>query len=122
MDILTRTSSVLVEVREERARQEAKFPEQHLPDGTGPDFAWAFTGPASWVAECAKQETDRLADEQVLTWKDVALEEVAEAFAESDPARLRAELIQVAAVAARWVEDIDRRAGEQAAVPAGEDA
>lgn len=37
------------------------------------------------------------------------LEEVAEAFAESDDARLRAELVQVAAVAQAWIESIDRR-------------
>ena len=36
-------------------------------------------------------------------------EEVAEAFAESDPARLREELIQVAALAVSWVEKIDAR-------------
>ncbi|MEY9934267.1 hypothetical protein ABH926_008932 [Catenulispora sp. GP43] len=37
------------------------------------------------------------------------LEEVYEALAEVDPAALRAELVQVAAVAAAWVEDIDSR-------------
>jgi hypothetical protein len=37
-------------------------------------------------------------------------EEVYEAFAEEDPAALRTELIQVAAVAATWVDAIDRRA------------
>jgi hypothetical protein len=36
-------------------------------------------------------------------------EEVAEAFAESDPAKLRAELLQVAAVCAAWIYDIDTR-------------
>jgi hypothetical protein len=34
---------------------------------------------------------------------------VAEALAEDDPTLLRAELIQVAAVAVAWVEAIDRR-------------
>jgi len=38
-------------------------------------------------------------------------EEVAEAFAETDAALLRTELIQVAAVIAAWVSDIDRRRG-----------
>ena len=36
-------------------------------------------------------------------------EEVAEAFAEADVRRLRAELVQCAAVAVKWVEAIDRR-------------
>ena len=43
-----------------------------------------------------------------VTFKDVLMEEVAEVFAESDPEKLRAELIQVAAVAVQWVEKIDR--------------
>lgn len=43
------------------------------------------------------------------TWADVLTEGVAEAFAESDYARLRAELIQVTSVCARWITDIDSR-------------
>jgi hypothetical protein len=34
---------------------------------------------------------------------------VEEAFAESDPTKLRAELIQVAAICAAWIHDIDQR-------------
>ncbi len=45
-----------------------------------------------------------------VNWKTILLEEVAEAFAENDPATLRRELVQVAAVAAAWIEAIDRRA------------
>jgi hypothetical protein len=44
-----------------------------------------------------------------LTWRDILLEEVYEAFAETDSDRLREELIQVAAVALSWVDAIDRR-------------
>lgn len=44
------------------------------------------------------------------TWAHILVEEVAEAIdAASDPAALRAELVQVAAVAAAWIEAIDRR-------------
>lgn len=39
-------------------------------------------------------------------------DEFYEAMAERDPAKLRAELLQVSAVAAAWVESIDRRAAE----------
>ena len=42
------------------------------------------------------------------TWADILREEYFEALAETDPARLRVELIQVAAVAVAWVEAIDR--------------
>lgn len=44
-----------------------------------------------------------------LTWRHILAEEMFEALAESDPAKLRAELVQVAAVAVQWVEAIDRR-------------
>jgi hypothetical protein len=42
----------------------------------------------------------------------IALEEVFEALVETDPAKLRDELLQVAAVAVAWVEAIDRRGGQ----------
>lgn len=103
------TQQILAEISAERVRQYAKHGDQsRLPDGTGPDIVWSFTGPAAWVAEQAKIETDRLAAEGFLTFRTILLEEVAEAFAEHDPSRLRAELVQVAAVAVQWVEAIDR--------------
>ena len=43
------------------------------------------------------------------TWRHILTEEVWEAFAEKDSARLRAELVQVAAAAVNWIEAIDRR-------------
>jgi hypothetical protein len=93
---------VFVEVGRERQRQELKFPEQHLPDGTKRFYIA--------LADNAKMMTDRNAANGTLTWSNVLTEEVMEAFAEHDEAKLRAELIQVAAVAIRWIEDIDRRA------------
>ncbi len=95
-------SGVLLDVIEERIRQEVRFPGQHLPDGTG--------GYAEEVlAAAAKQATNLAAANGTLTWRDVLREEVHEAFAESDLARLRAELVQVAAVCLRWIEDITSR-------------
>ena len=45
-------------------------------------------------------------------WSAILVEEVAEAVAEiGDDAKLRAELVQVAAVAVAWIEAIDRRGG-----------
>ncbi|MEU9558016.1 NUDIX hydrolase [Streptomyces fumanus] len=105
---------VLAEVQAERERQDAKWGEQNHRDGTGADRVWAFTGPASFVAECARKQTQELAEEGYVTWTDIALEEFAEAVAESDPARLRAELVQVAAVAVAWIGAIDRRAAAAA--------
>ena len=91
------------EVVDERIRQDEKWGEQNHPDGTNSTFRSA--------AEQAKQVCDYHHRHGTGTWRHILHEEVCEAFAESDPAKLRAELIQVAAVAVAWVEAIDRRAG-----------
>lgn len=106
-------------VAEERDRQNAKWGEQNHPDGTGPDSrplrpeqGFNFMQgnvPASLLSDAFKAATDRHAAAGVCTFADILLEEVFEAVAESDPKKLRAELIQVAAVAQQWVEAIDRR-------------
>ena len=123
----TATSGVLAEIHSERARQTAKHGDQsHLPDGTGPLSTplrgIVFTGPvvpengctkyAYGLAMLAKSSTDhrsQSAGDGTVTYADILLEEVFEAIAEDDQDLLRAELIQVAAVAVQWVETIDRR-------------
>ncbi|MER7213169.1 hypothetical protein ABT340_39415 [Streptosporangium sp. NPDC000239] len=100
------------EVRAELARQDAKWGEQAHPDGTGPDVAWACTGPATYVANSARSTVEQLAAAGHLTWRDILLEEVAEAFAEDDPDRLLNELLQVEAVARQWRLAIRRRLTE----------
>ena len=62
-----------------------------------------------WRDEVQKR-VDTLASRGELTYGAVLLEEVCEAYAEDDPAKVRAELIQVAAVAVAMVEKIDREA------------
>lgn len=96
----------LEEVRTERYAQEAKWGEQNHPDGTGDEGSRR-------VAEMARAITDRRAREGTVTYRDILREEVYEAFGESDPARLREELVQVAAVAVAWVEKIDREAARE---------
>lgn len=94
----------LDEVRVERARQDDKWGQQNHPNGTGrgADVGWA---------EVARRECDDAAKGGYIEWRHILSEEVAEAFAEADPARLREELIQVAAVCVAWCEAIDRAAG-----------
>lgn len=94
---------VLEDIATERDRQEERFGEQNHPDGTG---GWYL----GYRARAMRTMCDAATLAGCLKWRDVLLEEVYEALAESDPARLREELIQVAAVAAAWVEAIDRRA------------
>ncbi|MET7333044.1 NUDIX domain-containing protein [Nonomuraea sp. NPDC005650] len=93
---------VLADVTAERVAQDVRWGMQLLPDGTGHDGT---------AADCdrARSETEAAAGAGALTWRHVLAEEVLEAFAESDPERLRAELIQVAAVAVKWAQAVDRR-------------
>lgn len=95
------TPAVLAEVHAERARQDAKWGVQDHPDGTG---AYGYAE----MAHRAKQQCDRATVEGTVSYRHILDEEVAEAFAESDPILLRAELVQVAAVAVAWIEKIDR--------------
>lgn len=99
-----RTRDVLDEVAAERARQDVKWGEQSHPDGTG-----VFPRADRRAADEARRECQMLAAGGFCTWRAILAEEVAEAFAETDPAKLRAELVQVAAVAVQWVQAIDRR-------------
>ena len=93
---------VLADIGAERVAQNEKWGEQNHPDGT------ALTGDSE-RAENARSICQAAALNGYTTWRHVLAEEVSEAFAESDPAALRAELIQVAAVACAWAEAIDRR-------------
>lgn len=113
-------SRVLLEVADERGRQDQKWGEQNHPNGTGPAKLPMPYGSGSWSASVAAQNltliTRCMAQIGQCTWLHILREEVFEAFAEDDPAKLRAELIQVAAVAVQWVEAIDR--AEKAQAPA----
>ncbi|NUQ98269.1 MAG: hypothetical protein HOY79_17555 [Streptomyces sp.] len=93
---------VHADIYAEQVRQVVKFGEQHREDGTG--------GPVMRdMAEDMRNRCNYLAENGGADWRAVLLEEVYEAMAESDPAKLRAELVQVAAVCATWVQDIDSR-------------
>lgn len=105
------TAAVLGEVAAERGRQDAKWGQQNHPDGTGP-YASVRGGNAWEIAGMARAWCQHKAAMGKVTWLDILTEETAEAFAEDDRQRLRAELIQVAAVAVAWIEDIDRRPPE----------
>ena len=110
------TVAVLAEVGIERARQQAKHGDQtDLPDGTGPllkiDVGWTHPT-AEYLAKRMTDRTNaasRNEGDGTVTFEQILTEEWAEAIAESDPARLRAELVQVAAVAVQWIEAIDGR-------------
>jgi hypothetical protein len=105
---LAQTAQVLGEVRRERVLQDLKWGEQNHPDGTGTVGSFA-------LAELLRDACDNEHRSGKGTWATILAEEIGEAFAEEDEDRLRAELVQVAAVAAAWVEAIDRRQARRAA-------
>jgi hypothetical protein len=99
-DYPTFTTQALMEVREERDRQDTKWgPQDH-------EVLYRTTSPATFarLAEFWQKENDFRVQEGFLSWDGVLLEEVAEALAETDPAKREVELIQVAAVAVAMVE------------------
>jgi hypothetical protein len=99
----TPLDTVLGEVAYERAGQDEQWGEQNHPDGTGQSFL------DEHVARMARDACKIAAQDGTLTWRLILNEEFAEACAERDPDRLRAELVQVAAVTVAWIEAIDRR-------------
>jgi hypothetical protein len=112
MLLQAKPEGVLGDIQAERIRQDAKWGEQNHPDGTcdGPN------GPtiARQHADAARSICDHFDKIGKLTWAHIFTEEWLEAYAETDPTKLETELIQVAAVAAAWVECIRRRQGGRA--------
>lgn len=96
----------------ERQAQLAKWGDQRHADGTGAQHYVA-------MADEAREDVELFVGQHSgPEWALVLLEEVYEALAESDPVKLRTELVQAAAVIAAWVSDLDRRtAEEQPAAP-----
>jgi hypothetical protein len=94
------------EIATERWRQDEQYGSQRdMSDGTGHphwmlmrDYKQAYNTYAL-IANCT-------------TWQDVLEEEVYEAFAETDPEKIEAELLQVAAVCVAWIEGIRHRSGK----------
>jgi hypothetical protein len=87
----------------ERQAQLRAFGDQRHPDGTGREGYAEKADAARFACQVDAEEPGGP------RWSLVLLEEVYEALAESDPAKLRAELVQVAAVCAAWISDLDRR-------------
>ena len=109
---------ILAEVLAEAERSIAKHGDQrNIPMGTGPNVLPLDLGTpvyrqfsAGRLADLATQATDSRSfskGDGTVTWRDILTEEVFEAYAEDDPAALRAELIQVAAVAVKMIDAID---------------
>lgn len=93
---------VLAEIAVERAQQDARWGQQNHPDGTG----YAYMRDR---AEIARRECNTAFANGSGTWRHILREEYREALAATTVEELRAELVQVAAVATAWIQAIDRR-------------
>lgn len=98
------TPDALTEVEQARADLWQRMGGMTPPNGTG------LPGDSDG-ARHARKVCQQAAAAGTLAWRHLLREDVNEAFAESDPAALRAQLVTVAATAVCWVEAIDRRAG-----------
>lgn len=108
---IVKNYKILDAIWDERERQIRKWGEQVHPDGTD-------TRPVTlWARELDTMLCEQHTQDGTLTWRHILQEEVSEAFAEVEWLKLRAELIQVAAVCAAWVEDGDQRSARSTASP-----
>lgn len=103
------TGLVLDEVNDERMEQDSKWGQQNHPIHSTGSFAMK---PEHFhdEADLWKRENDFRVKKGAIGWDGILLEEVYEALAETDPAKQREELVQVAAVAVAAIECIDRAA------------
>lgn len=97
---------ILAEIAMERDRQDIQWGQQDHPDGTGAAGIGAYL-------LLARHKIEKAVRDRQLNWMLILNEEFAEACVETDANRLRAELIQVAAVAVAWIEAIERRHGHE---------
>ena len=108
---MSRTKDVLMQVFDERVRQEARYGEanKQTQSGTGPGTRWllpyTFDGADKIQQQLRYDYEDFEAEGNAVTWAHLVREEIAEAFElpEGDP-ELVTELIQVAALCVSWVE------------------
>lgn len=122
-----RFDDALDEIAREAIRSIEKHGEQrHLPMGTGPETlplaVMAHIGDlrphvsAESLAVRATLDTKAHSanegGDDTCTWWLILREEVFEAAAEDDPAKLRAELVQVASVALKMIDALDHGSGD----------
>lgn len=91
---------IVDDVWDERERQLRKWGFQTRPDGTGRIID-------ALDLKDAREQYDNAVTHQTLTWRHILAEEFHEALAETDYEKLRKELIEVMAVAASWIQDLD---------------
>jgi len=88
---------IIADYLTERFNQDIKWGQQNHPDGTDPKYLkWA-------------ERFKEINGDSAKNWAEILLEEVFEALGETELKPLRAELVQVMAVAGAHIDHIDRR-------------
>ena len=104
---------IFEEIRKERQRQDDKFGEQNHPMlGVSCDMFSDYKKKQFPTTAALKNALERSRERRktdMFGWFDILLEEVCEAFTETEPEKQRKEMIQVAAVAVAIIEYLDRR-------------
>lgn len=102
---------VLIDVANERVRQDLKWGQQNHPDGTGPHLPYRPYQAVSMLAAANAARARCQANTPAGTdnWWDIWMEEIHEAGAASTEEELYTELIQAAAVNINWAASIRRR-------------
>jgi hypothetical protein len=115
---------ILTAIGQECERQEVLWGEQNHPDfyargntnGASTDAQHEYHRKQAemwkeinaWRAQTSA--VDGRSRDTASAWDGIALEELHEALAETDPEKMRVELIQTAAVIVSWIAALDRRA------------
>jgi hypothetical protein len=92
---------IFPDIVDEYERSVEKHGEQSLPLGSDPVYA---DYAESWREECEMRRANG-----TLTWREILMEEIHEAFAETEYHAQRAELVQVANVVMKMIADLDER-------------
>lgn len=106
-DISSSREELVLRVISETLAQDAKWGPQHYPVHLQPAQDRQHYDSLSHFYKGKLARAHPEADE--VSWHDILMEEVSEAFAEADPGLIIEELIQVAALAIQICEDITLR-------------
>ncbi|MFE3149119.1 hypothetical protein ACFXJ6_21095 [Streptomyces sp. NPDC059218] len=74
----------------------------HMADGTG-------TPGDDARAQCARTSLQTMTNRGETAWRDIVWVQLADAFAEKDPARLRAALAELVETTTRWIDALNQR-------------
>lgn len=113
-----RRDEILLEIDEERDRQDKKWGEQNHPDlcpytvGENGEHTCSIIGIPT--AALQKAWVDKQAKAGKLGFADIVLEEYCESIEAPEGPERRKELIQTAACIVAWIEAMDRRAAKAA--------